>query len=132
MDTGPHIGTRLPPLPAAGAVKMFGTNLYRNTILAAVNAILNLRVLIRGTNGQSSEAEVKMTSLGMTVIVPIPPGLDPQTNGKVVYFKLCREDGTTCYVPLSVEGTIYALPGSGVVTPTIDAGAVPTGSQELT
>lgn len=59
----------------------------------------------------------------------IPP---PQTNGQVVYFKACLNDGTTCYVPVLINGTIYRLPADTAGNPpTINPGKVPNGTVEL-
>lgn len=70
---------------------------------------------------------VKTTSNGTTLEI-----LGGAMGGQTVYVKACLEDGTECYVPIKVFGTIYRdradAPGT---TPTIDAGKVPDGSPEL-
>jgi hypothetical protein len=57
----------------------------------------------------------------------------PQVGaGQKVYMQACLQDGTTCYVPVLISGTIYRLPPAGaVVIPTINAAAVPNGSNAL-
>lgn len=52
-------------------------------------------------------------------------------SGQLIYIKACLEDGSECYVPLSVMGVIYELNTGTVTAPTINAGSVPDGSTVL-
>ena len=53
-------------------------------------------------------------------------------NGQIVYMQACLADGSTCYVPVLVSGTIYRLPADAPgATPTINTGKVPDGTPEL-
>lgn len=48
-----------------------------------------------------------------------------------VYMKACLADGREVFVPVVIDGTIYALNDGTVVEPTIDEGSVPDGEQVL-
>ena len=48
--------------------------------------------------------------------------------GQLLYFKVCKEDNTVCYIGVRIEG-IFAGPGTGTVEATIPPGSViPTGA----
>jgi hypothetical protein len=103
-------GLKIPHLDGTNDHLVFSRE-HWNLIIAVANAIL-------------SSPNFTVTNHGIIL---------EQTGsaGEVDYLKDCLADGSTCYVPVRVAGTIYRLPGTGTVTPTIDSGSVPTGSQEL-
>lgn len=108
---------------------------WRAMIVAVMNIVTNLRIFCPVTsNGVTTylEADIKMSPLGGIVTLPDILFASGDGTAQIVYVKACLADGTECYVPIKVYGTIYRLPGSSVTTPTIDAGAVPDGSKELT
>lgn len=54
-----------------------------------------------------------------------------QNQYDVVYIKACLDDGTECYVPVVIDGIIYAQNTGTVTAPEINAGSVPSGEQVL-
>ena len=104
---------------------------FANFVLDAVESFLNLRVIQLKDDGTGVDADIKTTELGTVITLP-PISAAGSSSGQTVYVKACLDDGTECYVPLEIHGTIYRLPADTPgTTPTINAGKVPDGSPEL-
>ncbi len=123
----------LPVTPKGGGVRILA-KWFQDLVINAVNAARVTKVIVPQTDGTNHlpplYADIKRTALGGTIIT-LPANDAGGGQKQVVYMKACLDDGTVAYVPVIVSGTIYRDSGSGTVTPAIDAGAVPAGSNEL-
>lgn len=125
----------IPPTPA-GKGAMVLTSKFQNFIWKIINRNRISRVICQTTNsdgatGDSVDATITRGDQGTVITLPnFPAG--GGASSQVIYMKACLEDGSECYVPVVISGTIYALPADTPGTaPTIDAGKVPDGTVEL-
>lgn len=95
-------GVRLALLDGQNAGRFLGER-YRNTIIRAVNSLLNLKVVIRKSDGTSVDADVKQTELATVITIPSTSSSDSGSTSVSRY--RVKLDHGSCLECVEWDGT---------------------------